>query len=479
MAAEIAQLRQQLKFTKETLEDVRDCHGSEIRSYQGELESLKEHKDHIEKIVGELQAKQEGSRVNLTDAHHQVTQLKQANAQLEAYNQDLEKKYQGLKKVVASTQASTPQQTPRSSHDSPLQSLHKVIVAKPETGVVKPEVSTLGGPMVSKPSNGPVTQVIKAQPLDIVQPPKASVSLRGACAFPPTVGPSRDPKPIPSGSKGDLSPGSYSHGSGTHKQEPPSPPNGSEVRPKKVDHSNLHPGSAPHSNRPSAGTQVPAPAPKEDTLDHLGSTIHEQAPGNVYQGGSASSGGMKTVPRMPRDCGPRPPGRDIPQHQKEPPSGYHYGRPPPGREQPPHRYKSPPPLSRVTQQHMANFHHITPTMEKATMSQRLGPSLLCQAPGSYHGSHSCPSSGYPALSETHYHPSQVPSSAQRSVTEHTHSGGRNTGPFNPPGPAPTHNLVYPPGHNVSAGYSGPPGHGDPPLSASQPHTVNTLNPHDP
>ena len=61
MAAEIAQLRQQLKFTKETLEDVRDHHGSEIRSYQGELESLKEHKGHIEKIVGELQAKQEGS----------------------------------------------------------------------------------------------------------------------------------------------------------------------------------------------------------------------------------------------------------------------------------------------------------------------------------------------------------------------------------------------------------------------------------
>ena len=101
-----------------------------------------------------------------------------------------------------------------------------------------------------------------------------------------------DPKPIPSRTRGDLSPGSYSQGSGTHKQEPPSPPNGSEVRPKKVDHSNLHPGSAHHSNRPSAGTQVPAPAPNEDTLDHLGSTIHEQAPGNVYQGGSASSSGM-------------------------------------------------------------------------------------------------------------------------------------------------------------------------------------------
>ena len=112
MAAEIAQLRQQCKFTKETLEDVRDHHGSEIRSYQGELESLKEHKGHIEKIIRELQAKQEDSRVNLTDAHCQVTQLKQANAQLEAYNQNLEKKYQGLKMVVASSQASTPQQTP-------------------------------------------------------------------------------------------------------------------------------------------------------------------------------------------------------------------------------------------------------------------------------------------------------------------------------------------------------------------------------
>ena len=111
MAAEMAQLRQQLKFTKETLEDVWDHHGSEISAYQGELESLKEHKGQTEKIVGELQAKQEGSRVNLMDAHWQVNQLEQANAQLEAYNQDLEEKYQGLKKVVASSQASTPQQT--------------------------------------------------------------------------------------------------------------------------------------------------------------------------------------------------------------------------------------------------------------------------------------------------------------------------------------------------------------------------------
>ena len=155
----------------------------------------------------------------------------------------------------------------------------------------------------------------------------------------------------------------------------------------------------------------------------------------------------------------------------------YYGHPPPGREQPHHRYKSPPSLSRVTQQDMANFHHITPTMEKATKSQRLGPSPLHQAPGSYHGSQSCPSSGYPALSETQYHPSQAPSSAWRSVTEHMHTGGRNIGPYHPTGPAPSHNPVYPPGHNVSVGYSGPPGHDDP--SVSQPHTVNTLNPHDP
>ena len=42
MAAEIAQLRQQLQSIMETLEDVRDRHGSEIWLYQGELESLKE-----------------------------------------------------------------------------------------------------------------------------------------------------------------------------------------------------------------------------------------------------------------------------------------------------------------------------------------------------------------------------------------------------------------------------------------------------
>ena len=162
---------------------------SEIRSYQGELESLKEHKGQIEKIVRELQAKQEGSRVNLMDAHQQVNQLEQANAQLEAYNQDLEEKYLGLKKVVASSQASTPQQTLQSSHDTPSQSLQQVMVAKPETGVVKPEVSTPSGSMLGKPSSGPVTQVIKAQPLDIVHEPKASVPLEGACAFPPTTRP--------------------------------------------------------------------------------------------------------------------------------------------------------------------------------------------------------------------------------------------------------------------------------------------------
>ena len=91
------------------------------------------------------------------------------------------------------------------------------MVAKPETGVVKPEVSTPSGSMLGKPSSGPVTQVIKTQPLDIVHEPKASVPLEGACAFPPTTRPPGDPKPIPSRTSGDLSPGSYSHGSGTHK----------------------------------------------------------------------------------------------------------------------------------------------------------------------------------------------------------------------------------------------------------------------
>ena len=69
MAAEIAQLRQQLQFTKETLEDVWDHHDSEIRLYQGELESLKEDKSKIEMVVQELQVKQEGSKANLQDVH--------------------------------------------------------------------------------------------------------------------------------------------------------------------------------------------------------------------------------------------------------------------------------------------------------------------------------------------------------------------------------------------------------------------------
>ena len=60
MAVEIAQLRQQLKFSEETLEDVQDHHGSEIWSYQGELESLKEHKGQIEKIVRETPGKTGG-----------------------------------------------------------------------------------------------------------------------------------------------------------------------------------------------------------------------------------------------------------------------------------------------------------------------------------------------------------------------------------------------------------------------------------
>ena len=80
MAAEIAQLRQQLQFTKETLEDVRDQHGSEIWLYQGELESLKEDKSQIERVVHELQVEREGSKANL---HHWVNQLEQRNAQLE------------------------------------------------------------------------------------------------------------------------------------------------------------------------------------------------------------------------------------------------------------------------------------------------------------------------------------------------------------------------------------------------------------
>ena len=121
-------------------------------------------------------------------------------------------------------------------------------------------------------------------------------------------------------------------------------------------------------------------------------------------------GWVKAFPRIARDCGPMPPGRDTP-HQYKPPVGHHYGHPPPGREHHHPQYRSPPPLSHITQQDIANFHHTTPTMENATMPEGPGPIQLQQALGSYHGSQSCPSSGYPALSETHNHPSQVLTSA--------------------------------------------------------------------
>ena len=154
-----------------------------------------------------------------------------------------------------------------------------------------------------------------------------------------------------------------------------------------------------------------------------------------------------------------PPGRDTP-HQYKPPVGHHYGHPPPEREHHHHRYRFPPPLSHITQRDMANFHHTTPTMENATVPQGPGPPQLQQAPGSYHGSQSCPSSGYPALSETHYYPSQVLTRALRSAIEHTLIGGTNAGPYHPTGPTSTHNPVYPPGHTVPTGHSAPPGHGD-------------------
>ena len=209
MAAEITQLRQQLQSIKEILEDGRDQHGSEIWLYQGGLESLKKDESQIKRVVHELQVKQEGSKANL---HHWVNQLEQRNAQLEARNQDLEKRYRkGLKKVVASSQASTPDQsTPQSSCGTPVQSLQKAVQAKPVTGVVKSEVSLSGGSIVDKPSGGHVTQVIKTQPLDIVQGHEATEPLGGACTFPSTTRPSGDQKPTTSGNKGDLSPGSQS-----------------------------------------------------------------------------------------------------------------------------------------------------------------------------------------------------------------------------------------------------------------------------
>ena len=415
MAAEIAQLRQQLQFTKETLEDVWDHYGSEIWLYEGELESLKEDKSKIEMVAQKLQVKQEDSKANLQDAHHWVDQLEQRNAQLEACNQDLKKRYQeGLKGVMASSQASTQEQSnPQSSCSTPIQSLPKAVQAKPVTGVVKPEVSLSGGSIVCKPSRGHVTQVTKAQPLDIVQRPEATEPLGVACALPlvPNVGPQEIRSLphleikvtchlVPNPSKALPT-----------RVNPPSPPNGSEVRPKKVDLSTTHPRSLPNTNRPPAGTKVLAPAPKEYTLDHLGFTINKQIPGNVYQGSSTSTWGVKAFPRIARDCGPMPPGRDIP-HQYKTLVGNHYGHLPPGREHPNHQYRSPPPLSHVTQWDMANFHHTTPTMENATVPQRPGPIELQQASSSYHVSQSCPSSGYLALSETHNHPSQVLTSAQ-------------------------------------------------------------------
>ena len=79
-------------------------------------------------------------------------------------------------------------------------------------------------------------------------------------------------------------------------------------------------------------------------------------------------------------------------------------------------------------------------MQNASISQRLDPTQVQQVPGSYHGSQSCPSSGYPALLETHYHPSQVLSSAHRFAPEHTPLGGTNAGPYHPTGPASTITL---------------------------------------
>ena len=74
---------------------------------------------------------------------------------------------------MASSHASTPEQfSPQSSHGTPTQFLQKAVQAKPVTGVVKPEVSLSGGSIVGKPSRGHVTQVIKAQPLDIVHGPE-------------------------------------------------------------------------------------------------------------------------------------------------------------------------------------------------------------------------------------------------------------------------------------------------------------------
>ena len=93
--------------------------------------------------------------------------------------------------------------------------------------------------------------------------------------------------------------------------------------------------------------------------------------------------------------------------------------------------------------------------KNATVPQGPGPPQLQQAPGSYHGSQSFPSSGYSALSETHYHPSQPLTIVQRSAIEHTPVGGTNAGPYHPTGPTSTHNPVYPPGHTIPTGHSAP------------------------
>ena len=121
----------------------------------------------------------------------------------------------------------------------------------------------------------------------------------------------------------------------------------------------------------------------------------------------------------------------------------------------------PPPLSHVTPWDMANFHHTTAELWKMLLYHRGKVLHNCsKLPCSYHGSQSCSSSGYPALSETHYHPSQVLTRTPRSAIEHTPIGGTNAGPYHPTGPTSTHNTVYPSGHTVPTGHSAPPGHGD-------------------
>ena len=169
MTPQIAKLRQQLKFTEETLDDVGDHHGSEIRSYQGELESLQQDKHQIKKIALALQAKRVDSKANLNEAHHRVNQLECFNATLEASNQYYEKRYrEGLKETVASSQADVQQKTPKSMashHVIPAQSLQEAVLAKPET---RPEVNISGRSIATKTYPDPVPKVIEACLLDIV-----------------------------------------------------------------------------------------------------------------------------------------------------------------------------------------------------------------------------------------------------------------------------------------------------------------------